>query len=537
VLASRFSIRILSAGAWLVAATVAPAAKPPADDATIEAGRQTYMERCWFCHGEEGDGFGPVADYLDPRPRDFTLGTYKLRTTHSGELPTDEDLFRTVSRGIPGTAMPAWETYLDEDERWQVIRYIQTFAPEFENPEFDPYKKVVESSSPVPPSAESIARGKELFRDAKCFECHGVNGRGDGQKSASMEDDWGYPLRVRNLTHGWTIKGGAEPEDIFLRFTTGINGTPMPSFAQTMSEEDRWHLANYISREVVQNPRFDKIVLKAERVDGELPGDPWDDRWDETDFLDIPMAGQILAKPRWQNHAVQMVTLRALYNDDEIAFQVTWDDPFEDRVHREELEWPVESMSETYAWPFADDLPRKPGTFRDAVALQFPARAGDGPRKPHFFRGAAGQPVQLWMWESDRRDRGEPAVHTVEARGFGRPLKTLGEEQQSVTGSGVWQNGQWRVVFRRPRSREDEPPGPGLGFGAGSLVPVAVEAWEGANGEHGLLMSLSTWHYLYLERSTPGSVYALAFLGLAVTAGGEWWVVRRVRRRGRGGRP
>lgn len=529
--ASRYGARILPTAIVFVATTLAPAAKLPADEATIEAGREVYMERCWFCHGEEGDGFGPVADSLDPRPRDFTLGTYKLRSTHSGELPTDEDLFRTVTRGIPGTAMPAWEPYLDEDERWQVVRYIQTFAPEFADPEFDPYKQVVESSSPVPPTAESIARGKKLFHEAKCFECHGEQGRGDGQKSSTMEDDWGFPLRVRNLTKGWTIKGGAEPEDIFMRFTTGINGTPMPSFAQTMSEEERWHLANYISREVVRNPRFDKIVLEATPVDGELPGDPTDGRWNGADALDIPMAGQILATPRWQNHAVEMVTLRALYNADEIAFRVTWDDPFEDRVHQEELEPPAEAMTDTYAWPFSDDLPRKPGTFRDAVALQFPVRAKDGTKKPHFFRGDAGQPVELWVWESDRRDKNEPAVHTAEARGFARPLKRLADERQSVSGSGIWKDGQWHVVFHRSRSMEEGTPGPG--FGAGSMVPVAVEAWEGANGEQGPLMSLSTWHYVYLEQSTPGSVYGLAFLGMAVVAGGEWWVVRRVRRRKR----
>lgn len=501
----------------------------PGSEQAVEAGKKVYRERCWFCHGEKGDGNGPVAEYLDPKPRDFTLGTYKLRSTGSGELPTDSDLFRTITRGISGTAMPEWGSYLSEQERRDVVQYLKTFAPEFANPDLDPAQKVVEISKEVSSSHQSIEKGREVFKKAKCFECHGMQGRGDGQKSADMKDDWGFPLRIRNLTKGWTLKGGTEPRDIFLRFTTGINGTPMPSFVKTLSEEDRWHLANYVSKEIVRNPHFDKVVLEALRVSGgDVPRDPEDPRWEKAQALDIPLAGQVLAAPRWQNHAVEMVTLRAVYNDREIAFLVAWDDPYQDTVHQEELE--LKGAGDSFAKPFSKILPRKPGNFRDALALQFPVRLSEGLEKPHFFRGEPGKPVHLWHWQSDRQAQGQEPVSVRVAKGFRQPWSASPPEVRKIQGKGQWKDGQWRVVFTRALVTENRRGE--IQFEPGKLIPLAVEAWEGSNGEHGLLLSLSTWHYLYLKESTPVRVYVFALLGVALVATGEFWLWRRLRRKG-----
>ena len=129
-----------------LAADTPSSPKPETTAELVEQGKTIYFRRCSFCHGLLGDGNGPAADYLDPRPRDFTLGTFKFRTTQSGELPTDEDMFRTVSRGLSGTGMQAFDSDLiknglSEQERWAVIFYIKTFVPEFEDPELDPYLK------------------------------------------------------------------------------------------------------------------------------------------------------------------------------------------------------------------------------------------------------------------------------------------------------------------------------------------------------------------------------------------------------------
>ncbi|HJO87028.1 MAG TPA: c-type cytochrome, partial [Rhodospirillales bacterium] len=234
----------------VLAADVAAKPMPEATEEFVEKGREIYIRRCSMCHGLLGDGNGPAADYMDPRPRDFTLGTFKFRKTQSGELPTDADLFRTVSRGLQGTGMQAFDSEiikngLSEEKRWQVIAYIKTFAQEFGDEELDPIKtnKLVSLPSNLPPyNDELIAKGKEIFLKAKCWECHGKQGRGNGQKAFDRKDDWGFPIRIRNVTLPWKIKGGSNVEDIYMRFSTGINGTPMPSFAKALSNEDRWAL-------------------------------------------------------------------------------------------------------------------------------------------------------------------------------------------------------------------------------------------------------------------------------------------------------
>ncbi|MHC4611595.1 MAG: c-type cytochrome, partial [Planctomycetota bacterium] len=263
------------------AGVASAAARPdkPMPEATpefVDKGQRIYFRRCSFCHGLLGDGEGPAAQYLDPRPRDFTLGTFKFRTTQSGELPTDEDLFRTVSRGLPGTGMQAFDSDLiknglSEEERWAVIAYIKTFALEFEDPELDPVAtgKVIALPSNRPAfSEELVAEGKKVFERAKCWECHGKLGRGDGQKSFDRKDDWGFPIRIRNVTHPWKIKAGSEVEDIYMRFSSGISGTPMPSFVKALKEEERWQLANFIKS--LQHELTNHQVLKALRIEGDL---------------------------------------------------------------------------------------------------------------------------------------------------------------------------------------------------------------------------------------------------------------------------
>ncbi len=272
IMAAALGVLLTLAPGEVIAADVSSMAKPAETPVQVEKGREIYIKRCSFCHGLLGDGEGPAAKFLDPRPRDFTLGTFKFRTTQSGELPQNSDLFRTVSRGLNGTAMQAFDDErikngLSEHQRWAVIAYIQTFAPEFDDEELDPVKtgKVVSLPKDRPAySAELVAKGKEVFLKAKCWECHGKSGRGDGQKSFDRKDDWGFPIRIRNVTHPWKIKAGDRVEDIYMRFSTGISGSPMPSFVKALSETERWQMANYIkslqyqrSSHQVGNPLID----------------------------------------------------------------------------------------------------------------------------------------------------------------------------------------------------------------------------------------------------------------------------------------
>ncbi len=495
----------------------------------IAQGHEVYIRRCSFCHGLLGDGNGPASDYLDPRPRDFTMGTYKFRTSQSGELPTNEDLFRTVSRGLPSTGMQAFDDQvikngLSEIDRWAVIAYIKTFAPEFENPDYDPKLNdliVFLPENQAPYNAESIKKGAEIFQKAKCWECHGKQGRGDGLKAFDKTDDWGFPIRIRNLTHPWKIKAGTRVEDIYMRFSTGINGTPMPSFISALSEEERWYLANYIKS--IQHEMTSHDVLKIELIDGAIPEQADDQLWANAAPMDIRLTGQVIAAPRWQNPSVELVTLKALYNENEIGILVQWDDPFKDEKHVTENEFNAKDIAKVGAYNSyikADKMiPRQLDNFSDALALQFPVKPVDGTKKPHFFRGSASNPVQLWMWKAASGSK--EAI----ARGWKNSPKNQDDEKQSISSVASWSKGQWSLIITRPLVTDDRND---VQFTPGKFIPIALNAWDGSNGEHGLIMSLSTWYYLIIEAPTPLSVYLYALLTVLLTGGFGFWLKKKV---------
>ncbi|MHA1165641.1 MAG: c-type cytochrome [Alphaproteobacteria bacterium] len=498
---------------------------PEATEELVEKGRAIYFRRCSFCHGLLGDGEGPAAKYLDPRPRDFTLGTFKFRTTQSGELPTNEDLFRTVSRGLPGTAMQSFDSDLiknglSEDDRWAVIAYIKTFAQEFDDPELDPVKtgKVIAlPANRAPFNPEIVARGKTVFEKAKCWSCHGKLGRGDGNKEF-RKDDWGFPIRIRNVTHPWKIKAGSRVEDIYMRFTTGISGTPMPSFIKTMSEEDRWDLANYIKS--LQHKLTTHQALKAQPVEGDLPESPDDAAWDTAEPMDMRLAGQVVAPPRWQNPSIEMVTVRALFNDKDIA-------------HDKSKEFnPVEiaKVGAFNSYVEANDMvPRALETFRDSIAMQFPVKPPQGTKKPHFSRGSSSDQVHLWVWKADLSEAGKRATQEGNARGWKQPIKVQAEDAQQITGKAKWDQGRWSVVMKRPLKTGDKND---VRFEKGVFIPMSLNAWDGSNGEHGLIMSLSTWHYVVLEAPTPISVYIYAILAFLIAGGLGVWLMRKAENEG-----
>jgi len=493
-------------------------ARPPETPENVERGRRIYARRCQVCHGEKGDGRGPVAPYLDPRPRDFTLGSYKLRTTGSGEPPTDEDLFRVVTRGIPGTAMSGWGT-LPEEDRWRVVYYIKTFSDVFRE-----RGAVVRPTREVPASPEAVARGREVYERAKCWECHGREGRGDGPSAPTLRDDSGDLTRAADLTKGWRIKGGREARDLFMRFSTGLDGTPMPSYADALSEEERWALAHFVRSLQTSEEPGAPVVLRAPRIAGELPRDPADPRWRRLPFLAVPLTGQALVRPRWQHPGVDAVTVRACYNGEAIAFLLEWNDRVKDTEHRpgppaEPGEW---------SYPRLDLRQRPTEPLRDAIRLQFPVTVPRGPERPHFFLGGPGRPVALWHWQADRNEAGSNPVVKELAEGPGRPITPQAEAAQDVTGRGVWKDGRWRVVMVRRLAPTDG--GRDVAFEVGTLIPLAIQAWDGSNGEQGLRLALSSWNYLVLEAPASATAYLSPLLAVALAGLAEWWAIRRLRR-------
>lgn len=216
-------------------------------------GKNVYERRCLGCHGVNGDGNGPAAAFMQhDRPRNFSLGVFKFRLTPSGSLPDDGDLLRTITRGVRGTSMPTWHE-LQEKDRLAVIQYIKYHLAADRSDASKPYLYFVEEPAKAPifigqppkPSMELVKRGHDVWKDAKCWECHGDGGKGDGQKAAGLKDDLGFPIPPANLTTG-QFKSGASVKDIFRTMSTGLSGTPMPSFSDSLSEADRWALSYYV---------------------------------------------------------------------------------------------------------------------------------------------------------------------------------------------------------------------------------------------------------------------------------------------------
>jgi cytochrome c oxidase cbb3-type subunit 2 len=235
---SLLAVPLITAFAAMVALPLT--AQSPAPE--FPSGQAVYGAHCVECHGTGGRGDGPAAHLLQPRPRDFTAGRYKVRTTESGSVPTDADLERSIREGLPGSAMPGWAALLSDAEIQAVIGYVKSLSPRFQTDTPQP----VVLGTPVAASPDSVARGAVVYERLQCGKCHGSDGRGTDAVTREFQDDWMQPLSAADLTEPWTFHGGRAPEDIYLRFRTGMSGTPMPSFRDTATDAEMWDLANYV---------------------------------------------------------------------------------------------------------------------------------------------------------------------------------------------------------------------------------------------------------------------------------------------------
>lgn len=218
------------------------------DQELLAHGKNLYMSRCSGCHGIEGNGKGEAFSFLDPKPRDFTKGIFKFRSTPLGSLPSDQDLMKTITKGILGTSMPSFAD-VPEVSRLAVIQYIKSFSKEWDKKE--------SFSGPVQGAAfpredflnhskfmKRAENGRRLFKE-NCLVCHGRTGEGNGSGSEGLEDDWGNPIKPANLTQSY-IKSGKSVADIYRVVLTGVGGTPMPSFKDTISDTELWDVTAYV---------------------------------------------------------------------------------------------------------------------------------------------------------------------------------------------------------------------------------------------------------------------------------------------------
>jgi mono/diheme cytochrome c family protein len=204
--------------------------------------RELYRAICANCHGTGGRGDGPEAAKLVPRPRNFAEGDFKIRSTESGDIPADHDLEMVIRRGMPGTAMPAYEGRLTSADIEGLRDVIKGFSPRFD---VDGPGSLVAIGSSTGPTPGAVAAGQKLFTKLGCADCHGKDGSGGGPKAASLVDMDGNPSHPRDLRKRATYKGGADPEDIARTLATGLDGSPMKAL-HAINPNQRWPLVWYI---------------------------------------------------------------------------------------------------------------------------------------------------------------------------------------------------------------------------------------------------------------------------------------------------
>ena len=258
----------------------APAAKPsPHMESHIgkltghsEAGANLFYRYCWGCHGARGNGDGENAPYVTPLPRNFTQAQFKCRSTPTGTLPLDSGIYDTLIRGFNFTNMPSWAA-LTSQNRADLVAFIKTFSARWVTDKpGDPIK--------IPPepklTVESIKHGGELFQKLECWKCHGQEGRGDGPSASTLTDSNDQPIRPYNFTSDNRSKCGRTNAEVYRIFMTGLDGTPMPSFADVVKPEDAWDLVHYLRTLQVNNKSPEltlwestpegKAIVEAKRV-------------------------------------------------------------------------------------------------------------------------------------------------------------------------------------------------------------------------------------------------------------------------------
>lgn len=252
--------RLAAVAAGMALPLLASAGEAPPD--RLARGLSLYRRHCASCHGEGGRGDGPGAPLNRPKPRDFSTGQFRLVSSANG-VPTDDDLLRTITRGVPGTGMPAWD-HMGEEDRRALVSAVRDLsrrgivervlrAAEEEGDEADPVEAAsiaaarmtpgdpVDAAEPPPATSGAVARGRALFEKG-CAACHGSDGR--GKRDPEWRTAEGDPIASRDLT-AETLKGGDEARDLFRRIKAGIPGSPMPATAG-LSDAEAWDVVRYL---------------------------------------------------------------------------------------------------------------------------------------------------------------------------------------------------------------------------------------------------------------------------------------------------
>jgi mono/diheme cytochrome c family protein len=499
---------------------LAPGSRLLSQDTT--AGKIVYQKWCAGCHGDQGAGDGVAARHMIPPPRDFTGAIYQIRSTASGNLPTDADLMRSLDEGLHGTAMPGWRNALSDRERRDVLAYIKTFSTFFADTTLRP--QALEFGTGSSSGEEALRVGRQFYDSIGCRKCHGDLGRGDGPSAPTLKDDAGLiPIPPADLHQNWLFNGGGTVEDIYHRLRTGLDGTPMPSFSDLLenkflTDEQLWRVAQYVRSLSPRDPPVVRDVIRAARIDQTLPRAPDDTAWTSVDAYWFPLVGQVIRKSRWFAPAVTGVWVKAVHTADSIALQLSWDD----RSESPDSAW-LEHTGRMLASLDSDDgSQEQPALWPDQIAVQFPVTIPTGMERPYFLMGNSSAPVYQWRWTS--------TAPTTAVAGLARGLERFDPVSNGGVGAqAVYDHGQWRVVLTRALASPDTATQ--LPFRSGRAIPVAFFAWDGSNGEHGTRMAISTWYFLALDEPVPARVFISPVLAMMLTLGLGMLVVWRAQQK------
>jgi len=482
-------------------------------------GQDLYQLRCEVCHGEKGMGDGYAAEYLYPKPRDFSLGLYKYKTSPGTTPVRDADLFDTIKYGLVGTAMPGWAKLMTDEQIKSLIPVIKgfdisaTFAPEdaededfdddgrYTKPNFRSFTAIEPLTGQIPYTVDSIAKGKQAFK--VCKECHGEAGRGNITSGKKLTDDWGFRLWPRDLNKPWTWRtteraNGQDTnqireqiiKNIYTRLSIGIPGTPMPAHRaegegneDPVSLEDRWHIANYVYSLREQEPEIGDTVIQAKKINGALPDNISDEAWQSAKPIALRLVPNIIKEDRLFTPLNNSLTAKALYNENEIAFLIT--------VNDRTKSLPGDSY-------FTDLQDEELPMYSDAIAIQFPKAEAYATapivEKPLFRHGDKKHHTTMWYWNAGSVEPQLPPK-TVVFTGKGPSQRPeIMQTYNEVSATGEWKDGQWQVMMKRKRA----PTNNEIGFSEGQFIPISFADWDGSNGEKGSKHTLSSWYWLLL---------------------------------------